>query len=45
MRIVLVRHGESIMNKIETRLNMFCGALNVPLTEGGRSQAESIMKS
>ena len=42
MRIVLVRHGESIMNKIETRLNMFCGALNVPLTEKGRSQAESI---
>lgn len=43
MRIVLVRHGESIMNKIETRLNMFCGALNVPLTEKGRMQAESIM--
>ena len=42
MRIVLVRHGESIMNKIETRLNMFCGALNVPLTEKGRSQAASI---
>lgn len=45
MRIVLVRHGESIMNKIETRLNMFCGALNVPLTEKGRMQAESIMNS
>lgn len=45
MRIVLVRHGESIMNKIETRLNMFCGALNVPLTEKGRRQAESIMDS
>lgn len=42
MRIVLVRHGESIMNKIETRLNMFCGALNVPLTEKGKNQAESI---
>lgn len=45
MRIVLVRHGESIMNKIESRLNMFCGALNVPLTEKGRMQAESIMDS
>lgn len=45
MRIVLVRHGESIMNKIESRLNMFCGALNVPLTEKGRRQAESIMDS
>ena len=45
MRIVLVRHGESLMNKIETRLNIFCGALNVPLTEKGRAQAESIMNN
>ena len=43
MRIVLVRHGESIMNKIESRLNMFCGALDVPLTERGRAQAASLV--
>lgn len=39
MRIVIVRHGESEHNKIEKDVKIFCGAIDINLTEEGKQSA------
>lgn len=39
MRIIIVRHGESEHNKIEKDVKIFCGAIDINLTDVGRQSA------
>lgn len=47
MKIYIVRHGESEFNKLidVEGVRMFCGAKDVPLTDKGRKQAQSLRES
>ncbi|MDX1944855.1 MAG: histidine phosphatase family protein [Pirellulaceae bacterium] len=42
--LVLLRHGESVINAINRRQRVYCGQFETPLTERGREQAREAGK-
>jgi broad specificity phosphatase PhoE len=40
-RIILLRHGQSVINATQQTQSVFCGQFDTPLTEPGRQQAQS----
>ncbi len=44
MRIIIVRHGESVMNvKTDNGEKLYCGALDIPLSDRGVSDAKKLI--
>lgn len=44
MKIILLRHGESVLNRLIEKegVQVFCGATDIELTEHGKNQAKSL---
>lgn len=45
MKIVLIRHGESELNRINKKIPTYCGRYNTSLTKQGREQARMLQKN
>lgn len=45
MRIVIVRHAQSEVNKMNNQIPIYCGRYNTPLTKAGKEAASKLSKN